>query len=163
MKSIILVEGPDCSGKSTLVDRLKNTIHWDSLSLHHRDGDQFSRYLQVYSSHNHVVFNRGHVSEAVYGRLWREGNPFTKEEWNVLNDVCNLRMLVIVSFPSIETMRLRYQERKYSQQLSFDELDASRNLFEHYTDRVSFVPLWYHSESFNELEELVKKVKDIVA
>src|SRR3989338_8449754 len=105
LMSSILVEGPDCSGKTTLVERLKNTLRWDSLCLHHRDGDQFLRYLHAYSSQDHVVFNRGHVSEAVYGRVWRGGNPFTKEEWNVLNEVCDLRILIIVAFPSIETMR----------------------------------------------------------
>ena len=59
----IIIEGPDCSGKSTVVDRVKNELRWDSKSLHHREVYQFYRYLKEYSSANQIVFDRSHFSE----------------------------------------------------------------------------------------------------
>ena len=83
----IIVEGPDCSGKSTLVDTLKNRLLWDAKSLHHKEGNQFQRYLKEYALGEEVVFNRAHFSENVYSKLWRGGSPFLEKEKEILNDL----------------------------------------------------------------------------
>ena len=83
-KKRIIVEGPDCSGKSTVVHRIKNALRWDSKSLHHKGGDQFSRYLREYANNDCIVFDRSHFSEIVYSKLWRNGSPFTEIESNIL-------------------------------------------------------------------------------
>ena len=62
----IIVEGPDCSGKSTLVNRTKNDLRWDSKSLHHKEGNQFLRYLKEYAFSEQIVLDRSHFSEEVY-------------------------------------------------------------------------------------------------
>ena len=69
--SKIIVEGPDCSGKSTVVERIKNMLCWDSKSLHHKEGNQFLRYLREYVLNENVVFDRAHFSEEAYSHLWR--------------------------------------------------------------------------------------------
>ena len=60
----VFIEGPNGSGKSTLADYVKNLLRWDQLNLHHRDGDQFRRYLAEYGR-DKTVFVRAHWSEAV--------------------------------------------------------------------------------------------------
>lgn len=156
----IIVEGPDCSGKSTVVERVKNMLRWDSKSLHHRPGDQFQRYLKEYALGENTVFDRGHFSEGVYSILWRGGDPFSDEERRILDEVASYRSLIIFSCPSFEIMRRRYLEREFEQQIGLNDLERSRELF---ISRLKEVPIvMYHSESYEELDGLVRKVVEVV-
>lgn len=152
----ILIEGPDCSGKSTALDRIKNAFKWDAKSLHHREGDQFQRYIKEYCSAENIVFDRGHISESVYGQMWRGGNPFSKEEFSMLNFYLQREGLVIFSLPSEEVLLSRYRSRKFDQQIKENELALARNLF---LEQSHFIPnIIYTSSSYLELDELVEGV-----
>ena len=113
----IIVEGPDCSGKSTLVDRVKNSLRWDSKSLHHVEGNQFERYLKEYANNKNTVFDRSHISEIVYSILWRGGNPFAESEQKILDEIVQCNTIVIAALPSEEKLRERYISRKYDDQI----------------------------------------------
>jgi len=152
----ILIEGPDCSGKSTALDRIKNALRWDAKSLHHRDGDQFQRYLKEYCSAENIVFDRGHLSEAVYGHMWRGGNPFSNQELSSLNFYLQREGLIIFSLPSEETLLSRYRSRNFSQQIKETELSLARKLFLEQSQTIPHIV--YTSSSFNELDDLVENV-----
>lgn len=157
----ILIEGPDCSGKSTLVEQLKNLLRWDAKALHHRPGDQFLRYLKEYTQQEKVIFDRGHFSEYVYGQLWRKGNPFSTVEMDILNQFCRQRMLVIFTCPPLEVMMERYLQRQYQQQIKLEELEKSRQLF---CETLSNIPhLTYTSQNWLELQYILDTVKQHVA
>ncbi len=153
----VLIEGPDCSGKSTAVDRIKNALRWDAKSLHHRGVDQFERYVREYSLNENTVLDRGHFSEAVYGELWRGGNPFSEEEMKMLNFFAQRKSVIVFVCPALETMKQRYGQRNFQQQISSSELESSRNLFQKYLKEVNVIP--YESSSYQELDELVAKIK----
>lgn len=154
----IIVEGPDCSGKSTLVNRIKNDLGWDSKSLHHKEGNQFLRYLKEYAFSEQIVFDRSHFSEEVYSILWRGGSPFSKEEKEILEDICKLNTLILFACPSLETMEKRYLSRDYYQQISFEELKECRNLF---YEKLSAVPhLLYTSSTWEELNKISEIVRE---
>jgi len=156
----ILIEGPDCSGKSTALDRIKNTLRWDAKSLHHRDGDQFQRYISEYCSAENIVFGRGHISESVYGKMWRGGNPFLEKEFDFLNFYLQREGLVIFALPSEEDLISRYCSRNFSQQIKESELSIARNLF---LEKSKLVPnILYTSSSYTELDYLVKEVVERV-
>lgn len=156
----LLVEGPDCSGKSTVVERLKNLLHWDAKSLHHQEGDQFKRYVREYALADNVVFDRGHFSEEVYSRLWRGGSPFLPQQKNILNALCQQMMIVIFVSPPLEIIQQRYQQRAFEQQIQFQELEQSRVLF---CETMKEVPhILYASQDYEELEALLEKVKEVI-
>jgi len=156
----IIVEGPDCSGKSTVVERVKNMLHWDSKSLHHFEGDQFYRYLKEYSINKKTVFDRSHFSEIVYSILWRGGNPFSNCEEKILNELCKNKFLIIFVCPELKVLEKRYKERNFEQQIKLNELVRSRELF---IDVVKNLPiLFYESKDYQELDSLLKKVRGIV-
>ena len=125
----IIVEGPDCSGKSTFVERLKNMLHWDSKSLHHLEGDQFKRYLKEYVLNERIVFDRSHFSEIVYSNLWKRKTPFIDKEIRILNEFVCLDTLIVFVCPDVETLQKRYNNRNFDQQIKFEELERSRRLF----------------------------------
>jgi thymidylate kinase len=156
----IIIEGPDCSGKSTLVNRIKNMLRWDSKSLHHREGHQFTRYIQEYANSKNTVFDRSHFSEEVYSILWRGGSPFSKEEKEILNNICKLNTLIIFTCPELKTIRERHSSRDYQQQITFNELEKSRELFSKTFENIPHI--LYLSENYEELEELIEKIKIII-
>ena len=69
----IIIEGPDCSGKSTVVERIKNMLRWDSKSLHHQPGNQFKRYLKEYALNDNIVFVEDSI-EAI--KIWESMKTF---------------------------------------------------------------------------------------
>jgi hypothetical protein len=154
----IIVEGPDCSGKSTLVDRLKNTLLWDAKSLHHRPGNQFRRYLQEYALLEDTVIDRSHFSEEVYSTLWRGGSPFSCVEKEILDKIALNQALVILVCPSADVLRQRYLGRNYSQQIKLEELEHSRDLF--MKELGGICNIHYQSRDYDELEKVVNEVKN---
>ncbi|MEK6926651.1 MAG: hypothetical protein AABW50_05225 [Nanoarchaeota archaeon] len=156
----IIVEGSDCSGKSTVVERLKNFLRWDSKSLHHIEGDQFKRYLREYSFSDFVIFDRSHFSEIVYSILWRNGSPFSESEKMILDFLAQKETIIILSCPSLELMKERYSSRNFTQQIKLEELEKARNLFLEALEGIPY--LFYSSKNFEELDFLIEKVKEIV-
>lgn len=152
----ILVEGPDCSGKSTLINTLKNVLRWDSKSLHHREGDQFERYLLEYSLADRVVLDRGHISEEVYGRMWRGGDPFDLIERRILDEIVGKKMLMIFACPPTNLMKERYLSREYKQQIKLNELVLAKRLFCYRIKRMPY--FYYASINMNELNEVIRTV-----
>ena len=160
MKTQILVEGPDCSGKTTLVERLKNKLHWDAKALHHLEGDQFKRYLREYALQEKIVFNRGHYSEVAYGKLWRDGDPFSQGERSILDQLSQQNMIIIFACPPLEVLQQRYNKREFPQQIKYEELELIRINF---CELMKDVPhLLYQSTSYNELSSLLESVAKVV-
>lgn len=155
----IIIEGPDCSGKSTLADRLKNRLHWDSKYLRHKKGDQFTRYLKEYAE-KEIIFDRAHFSEEVYSQIWRGGSPFTEKEKNLLDEVAEINSLIIFALPPLGEMHSRYKSRNFDQQISLKELDISKKLFNGEAKKVK--KIIYHSRNFEELEQLLDKIDGMV-
>jgi thymidylate kinase len=155
----VIVEGPDCSGKSTLVERLKNTLCWDSKYLRHAEGNQFFRYLREYAHGETIVFDRSHFSEEVYSKMWRGGSPFCKNEKKILYDICNMYGLIIFCLPAVENMKERYKKRGFSQQITLGELKKSYELF---LEESKHAHIIYHSENYDELETILVKIKEMI-
>ena len=156
----IIIEGPDCSGKSTLVERVKNTLKWDARFLRHIEGDQFSRYLFEYASANEVVFDRSHFSENVYSKLWRGGSPFDRNQKKILDSICHEETLIIFTCPTNKVLRKRYLSRDFPQQIKLTELEKSRQFFVEEFKNVQ--KIIYRSRNFEELDNLLKYLIKII-
>ncbi|MBY0110171.1 MAG: hypothetical protein K2X90_03615 [Candidatus Babeliaceae bacterium] len=155
----IVVEGTDCSGKTTLMDVLKSRLchlGWDIVNLGHRDGNQFDRYMSHYLHADKVIFDRGHFSEIVHGNLWRAGHGMSTKEVNDLNEYVFTNFLVIFVHAPEEILKERYYARAFNQIIKSDELAIVQSrlaaLLTH-----PYV-LKYDSSSLNERDVMVEKV-----
>jgi hypothetical protein len=94
----VIVEGPDCSGKSSLVRRLKAELAsgWDVLQMGHKDGDQFKRYVKVYLEADRILLDRSHFSEGVYGDLWRGSRNLAARERSLLDDIARNEFVTVL-------------------------------------------------------------------
>lgn len=157
----IIVEGVDCSGKSTLLTHLASELSrhgWDTLDLRHRKMNQFERYCSAYVNADKVLFDRGHFSEFVYGNIWRDGKHFSDSDFDWLNNYVNENYIVIFAFANEETLRARYAERSISQEIEQDELIAVQDKFyDLFKNRVNGV-IFYESSGWDSLREVVSSV-----
>lgn len=146
-----------------LVDLLKNELRWDMKALHHKPGDQFMRYLQEYAWGMETVFSRGHVSEMIYGELWRGGNPFLPWQQNMLDQYAMHNMVSIYCLPDEDEMLKRYQARRYSQQINPAELAIVRERFAEHWLPISEKGnvLVYQSKDLDELGRLIETLKEM--
>ncbi len=160
----ILIEGIDCAGKSTLAKELKNALGWDTRSLHHGKGNQFLRYLKEYASTDCTIFERGHVSEIVYGKLFKRKNPFTKSEEKILNAIIGETGIIISCIPPLGLALERYRSRKHVRQIVKEkEIIAGRKIFmEYFHKNRDWRLIRYYSKSFAELDSVIRKVKLIL-
>ncbi len=156
----IIFEGPDCSGKSTAVNTIKNLLKWDSKALHHKEGDQFERYAKEYLLNSEIIFDRAHFSEVVYSELWNREKPFSEKESEFLNYIALKDTIVVFVIPDFKIIKERYLERKYEQQITLLELEKSVELFKKVMKNIKYIE--YKASSFEELDELVEKIKNII-
>lgn len=107
----IIVEGPDCSGKSSLVRRLKAELSggWDVLQMGHKDGDQFKRYLGVYLQADRLLLDRSHFSEVVYGDLCRGGRHFAPWERALLDGIAEHDFVTVLCTAPVSQLWERYR------------------------------------------------------
>lgn len=154
----MVVEGPDCAGKSTLVENLKNALKWDSKALTHQEGDQFQRYLREYAQADGVIFDRGHVSEMVYSMIWRGGNPFSGAEKDLLDEICLRKGLLIYVSPSMITLYARYHAKKVLNKI--DELPWKESIDLFHIEMNNLECISYDAENWSALEQCVKRVQE---
>ncbi|MBD3249505.1 hypothetical protein GF336_05650 [Candidatus Woesearchaeota archaeon] len=155
----ILVEGVDCSGKTTLVTRLKTDLSsygWDSQTCCHRSEDQFDRYLQIYCNSDRIIFDRGHFSEIVYGDLWRKSRHFQQWEIEWLNEYVLMHFIVIWCYASEECLKKRYTQQGINRKIKVDQLIHIQTAFENLFQHNSVIK--YCSDSFVSLDKLVDMI-----
>jgi thymidylate kinase len=159
----ILIEGPDCVGKSTLAKELKNHLSYDLLASHHRPGCQFRRYLQLYAQATATIFERGHWSEMVYSQLCKRQQPFNEQEQKILDDILQETALIIFVKAPLPLMQTRYIARQGEyQSTAIDQLQDSQRLFEKVALQTT-VHFHYSSVHWDNLATLVKAVKTKLA
>lgn len=120
----ILVEGNECTGKTTLVEALRGVLRpqgWDAKDLVHRPGDQFLRYLTEYSHADRVIFNRSHFAEHVFAGLYRSGSPFSSVDLEMLGTIVRKYGLVVYCDLPVTEIKKRLDARNQREILGADD------------------------------------------
>jgi thymidylate kinase len=128
MRNLIILEGPDCAGKTTLARELVkfgfDATHFGA-DLTLTGADMTKTYLYhlsklykcVQNGHtihhpHHVVFDRCWISEIVYGPIYRGVSRFSHEQVGLLYAAAELADPVIVYCrPKTETMIKSFNAR----------------------------------------------------
>lgn len=163
----IVVEGNDCTGKSTLVSELRSSLRFlgfDTKNLVHRPGDQYMRYLREYLNADRIVFNRGHYSELVYGDVLRNEISFSKTELESLQSVINKFGIVIYCDLSPKEIEARMLERNKSEMFEDDveneiieQVDKNYKLCFKNVEYIQYIP-----KTKKDLTEVLFKIKSII-
>lgn len=159
----VLVEGPDCAGKSTLVKELHNRLRLDARFLGHKETpSQFRRYLTEYAAAHETVFDRGHLSELVYSQVLGRPAPFSKREATILNGISAETQVVVLALPDEQTAIGRYRDRNEHvlQKVGETELLRALDGFERCLEfDLGTNVVVYRSRDYDELELLLADIR----
>jgi len=113
VKLIIIIEGPDLAGKSTLVKQLNinndfEVVHFDKPVPNF---DFHESYLNVLDKEN-VILDRYFFSEIVYSKIFGRQCKVSKETVQQIKEKLKNKphQLIFVN-PGIDTLKRRYRER----------------------------------------------------
>jgi thymidylate kinase len=123
MKRIIIIEGPDGAGKTTLVDLLagdyvvtKHGSYPDEAQIWKRF---FDSMLPAYSDKADVLLDRSWISEPIYGAVYRHGlnriEPWQKRLLEHITDKCETK--IVWCLPPVEVCIDVFNSRKESEML----------------------------------------------
>ena len=139
----IIIEGPDCSGKSTLAGELIKKFP-DHVYVHNslqnnkhvmRDakgdiimevGDLFAAHVTLVRSNPKVIIDRLWPSEIVYGHIFRNGNiAYTAKEMRHIIEL--YEPICVGCLPPKKTVQEKFNERKETE--DFKTVDRVHNMY----------------------------------
>jgi thymidylate kinase len=153
-KKGIIIEGVECAGKSTLIQKLRSeVIPWDCKMLGHKSVNQFDRFISEYVNGSEVIFNRSHLSELVYSELFNRETPFSPEERKVLDEYIGRHYVVVLCEAETPILVERYKTRDYDQKVNENELNHIKEIF--ITQCSSVKVINYNGSSKEALSEII--------
>lgn len=139
----IIIEGPDCSGKSTLADKLTEKFP-DHVYVHNslkdkkhvmRDakgniimevGDLFAAHVTLVRNNPKIIIDRLWPSEIIYGHIFRDGNvEYTAKEMRHIIE--QYEPICVGCLPPKETVQEKFNQRKETE--DFDTVDRVYDMY----------------------------------
>lgn len=155
MKGIILIEGPDGSGKTTLAKRLARD--YNGIILHQTY--RFKNKIPIYhgailrkalklSKERLVILDRLHISEYVYGKVFRNENrwPWMTDLFNILCKELNIPIIMCLPF-SIQQGLEWFEKAKNERPEMFENIKEVIQEYIDYYDNNSKLITIYNKEN----------------
>jgi len=149
---LILTEGVDKSGKSSLINELSRIFKYPVIKNPYKPTEYSKEFiagfyaglykglLSCYAPSEHFILDRSHITEIVYGRVVRSYNALEVFDW-VKYEKDNLldKAVIIYMSASQETIYERC-EREKEEYLNFDLIEDITNTYFDYLNQVSSLP-----------------------
>lgn len=150
---IVIVEGPDGSGKSTFAESLAKfeTVHFGPVE------DPFEEYRQALraSRGRDVVFDRIWPSEIVYGNVLRGGNRLTDDELEALrSEAAGQGAVVVKCLPRFDAVIQNAAETEQMEGVDRESLDAIYKAYRSYSTPLPSITYDYTSREAPDEDEL---------
>lgn len=107
----IILEGPDCAGKSTMAKDLADLLYLDIIKSTRNGPKTLGMYRERLACHN-VVFDRCWISDIVYSKYFGLHPIVDEFEDRMLREVCTRRHIpIVVMLPPLDIIKRRMSER----------------------------------------------------
>ena len=167
---VIILEGPDGAGKTTLAERLREANPWGGATpqiIHEGPPpagvDLLTYYTELLLAYlaadAPVILDRFHMGETVYGPTCRGGTTLTDRGRVLLDRVCRAAgVLTVLCLPSLATCTLNWRAKPAKDYLRQD----AAKLWEVYHRFLALAPQYalYDYESKAELKELLTQLRE---
>jgi len=171
---IIILEGPDGGGKTTLSERLRQALSKDRMATVVKHGPYigmsaedlcktyFRSMSQALTYDDHVILDRSWLSEPIYGSVYRDGlNRVDKARWRMLERVALTRGAVVVHCqPDLSLCVDTFKQRKGIEYLdNTEQLGAVYEAYETLPQHTC-LPVVHYDYEKDALESLVQNIMD---
>lgn len=143
---LIIIEGVDCSGKSTLVDKLVEQLGVDNTTVLHKGPPTHSNAIEEYiwplsgyfpGSSKHIICDRWHIGEMIYPLIFKRKGIMSPQQFTTIDDVISqLGGFIVYLEPDLDILYKRFAERG-------DESMTSSTLFKSYVAFCMFMTDMY--------------------
>ena len=107
----IILEGPDCAGKSTMAKDIADFYGLDIIKSHMRGSKTLSAYRERLACHD-VILDRCWISDMIYSKYFGQTPIVDEFEDRMLRTVCARRNIpIIVMLPPLEVIKRRMSAR----------------------------------------------------
>lgn len=161
---MIIVEGPDKCGKTSLAQALSFALGWPALHFSQPKGDAIGEYRAALEDNPRpFIADRFHLGEFVYGPLYRATVPDAERMRRLEDDLISRGALLVLMYDSPTAVVERFQAHGES----FARIDHVPRLLSDFEDayRGSRLAKLRARWSLDEAEQraLVERVKRLVA
>lgn len=145
---LIIVEGADCTGKSTLINAIEKEISGEHVSILGK-GPPTSKnpvveYLWCIAGYEpgngeHIICDRWHIGEMIYPDVFNRKSIMTSAQFEFIhNTLMHLGALVVYLEPPLSVVHKRFHERGDKLIKNIDELNESYFQFRTFMSRFKF-------------------------
>lgn len=169
----VVVDGPDGSGKSTLVERLANLTgsslavsHHGPYRKHREVAHHYAEALARYYRGGTAILDRSWLSEPIYGRVYRGGQDRIQVGRRRMLErlALSTRTVVVLALPPWEVVRQNFNRRRAAEYL--DHEGQLREVYRRFKDLVlrqqvglSYVIYDYATDSLGDLVNTVLRYR----
>lgn len=93
---LVVIEGVDKAGKSTLADRLKRELEWPIVHFGKPGPDPALEYITFLKDDTHIICDRFYVGELIYGPLLRNKHSMTPLQIVTIERMCRKVGMILV-------------------------------------------------------------------
>lgn len=170
MKKLILFEGPDCAGKTTLIESIKQEqdeyIHnglypsqQAAIDAYMIQFDNFEKRTTDYFT----LMDRAHWSEEAYGRVIRDTHMLMGD-WQMLEERLNeINALVVLCLPPMNHAVFRWSQRNGLGQEFVTKKDQYMDIYKKYmnlsTKALSNVIVYDYTDPFESLTKIIGYIR----
>jgi len=155
---IIILEGPDCAGKTTLAEKFKKELGINAKYIHLNSEAVESDYTCVLDPNKHVgtkhrIIDRHWPSEVVYGHVFRNGPRINVDR--IVSYAQTQKAIYILCLPPKKEVSKNFHKR-----IEKEQYNTVSKVYDFYKTLIStyseFIKYDYTKDTF---EEIFKKVK----
>ena len=162
---IVIIEGADKTGKTTLAKKLAADLGWryehfGAPAKGSRAADQYLNYLK--NLKRPTIIDRFHIGETIYGKLLRGESQVNDQEMTVLNRWINkLNGMVVLMEPQLKEFEDRWAVGKRHEDIDNSQAVSVFKMFsDKYTELIDQLEFKVMEDSETEYDVLKKIVKN---
>lgn len=146
---LIIIEGADNTGKTTLATHLQEIFSLEYLHLSQpKCENPFQEYMEVFGNIKvPTVIDRIHLSEYVYANLWRGGCKISEKQFELLDleAMDRFEFTIIIHAQAPNQIILERCKQNREEFLKPEQIEKCANLFHEIIGRTQIPVLDYYS------------------
>ena len=162
----IILEGPDCSGKSTLAKKIaehyNNDTEYNIVHNTGHDPNDYDFYYQLMRKTN-VIYDRLFIGETIYPKIFNRAQKLNVEEFDRLVSVAkNLHIPIIVVVPSNEILITRLKNERPNEETEIvNTITYARDLFYKRAKSNDYIILIEPKDGQIDYNDVFKKIDEV--
>lgn len=172
LKGVIIIDGPDACGKTTLANRLIEKHGGIYMHLTYRFANKMPIYHAAMlrkalrlAKNQLVIIDRMHISEHIYAKVFRGGS---KWPWmlNSFNRFCkNMNIPIVICVPDSVDIGVKWFEQTKKER--FEMYDEMKDVIKEYLDYVITHDVIIYNRDFNDANKnyfsfIENKIKEVL-